>query len=128
MVKRRSIFTQITDEIILQTNEEENSNHAWNTDLNSSLWLWGGRLGHNLQFRPDYFSNFFNKVLLNTIQGHQVFCFVPMVQYHPRTVAATKDIEGVSDTIYNVNTNNANINLGYFPIRTGTFNVLICFR
>ena len=107
------------DEILLQTDEEGSANHGWNTDLSSSLWMWGGMLGHNLQFRPDYFSNFFNKVLLNTIQERQIFCFVPMIQYHPQSVVATTGNEAILAATYNANTNNAYYNLGYFPITTG---------
>ena len=68
----------------------------------------------------DYFSNFFNKVLLNTIEGHQVFCFVPIVQYHPKTVAEILDMEGYSDATYNINMNSLHAsNIGYFPRDSG---------
>ena len=107
------------EEIILGRNEEDKISYDFDTSLDSSLWLWGGRLAHNLQFRPDYFINFFNKVLLNTVQGHQVVCFVPMVQYHRKTIAATLENENYSDLIENVNINTININQGYFPINTG---------
>ena len=123
--EEQTFFTHVMNEIISKTNEKSNINYAWNTDLDSSLWLWGGRLGNNLQFRTDYFSNFFNKVLLNTIQGSQVFCFVPLVQYHPKTVAAILDIQGYPDATDNRITNSIHAsNIGYFPTNAGRIQLM----
>ena len=109
------------DQIIIQTNEKEDLNHGWITDVNSSLWLWSGLLGKNVHFRSNYFSNFFNKVLLNTIQDHQVFCFVPMIEYHPNTL--TMENQGVSDTTSNEFSSSSkklHVDEGYFPSKAGT--------
>ena len=111
-------FTEIIDEIIEKTNEKNHSNHAWISDFNSSLWLWTGKLGKNIQFRSNYFLNFFNKVLLNTIQGHQVFCFVPMVRYRPKT--QNVELQGNENATFDVNVDDLQIEAGYFPSKTGT--------
>ena len=103
------------DEIIAKTNEKEHPNHAWTSDLNSTLWLWTGMLGRNLQFRSDYFSNFFNKVLLNTLQDNQVFCFVPLMRYHSKTIKL--DIQGSSDASSNIIDLQADA--GYYPSNAG---------
>ena len=110
------------DQIITKTNEKEDLNHGWTTDLNSSLWLWSGMLGKNVHFRSNYFLNFFNKVLLNTIQDHQVFCFVPMIKYHSNTLKI--DDKGIfSDRTSNeslASSKNLHIDEGYFPSNAGT--------
>ena len=117
----KDTFTRILDEIIDNTMDKEHSHHAWISDLNSSLWLWTGILGKNIQFRSNYFLNFFNKVLLNTIQGHQVFCFVPMLRYHPKTIKTEN--QGNSDTTYNFKVDDLQTEAGYFPSNAGK----ICF-
>ena len=115
--ENKDTFTEIMDDIIEKTNEKEHLNHAWISDLNSSLWLWTGILGKNIQFRSNYFLNFFNKVLLNTIQGHQVFCFVPMLRYRPKT--ENVELQGNANATYNVNIDDLQIEEGYFPSKTG---------
>ena len=113
----KDTLTEIIDEIIEKTKEKDHSNHAWISDLDSSLWLWTGILGKNIQFRSNYFLNFFNKVLLNTIQGHQVLCFVPMLRYRPKTVNV--ELQGNENATYNLNMDDLQIEAGYFPSKTG---------
>ena len=120
------------DTIITKTNTALNKSHVWRENFESSLWLWGGSLSHNLQFRTDYFMNFFNKVLLNTIQETQIFCFIPMIQYHSKTRAAVTDAEGfMHDDVFDVNRNGQLPNgQGYFPRNLGILTLsahIVCF-
>ena len=109
------------DTIITKTNTALNASHVWRENFESSLWLWGGSLSHNLQFRTDYFMNFFNKVLLNTIQEIQIFCFIPLIQYHSKTRAAATDNEGFThNDAFDINRNGQLPNgQGYFPRNLG---------
>ena len=120
------------DTIITKTNTALNASHVWKENFESSLWLWGGSLSHNLQFRTDYFMNFFNKVLLNTIQESQIFCFIPLIQYHSKTRAAATDTEGFThNDVYGVNRNGQLPNgQGYFPRNLGILILsahIVCF-
>ena len=125
------------DTIITKTNTALNASHVWRENFESSLWLWGGSLSHNLQFRTDYFMNFFNKVLLNTIQESQIFCFIPLIQYHSKTRAAATDNEGFThNDAFDINRNGQLPNgQGYFPRNLGIliltahivyFDIVIC--
>ena len=120
------------DTIITKTNTALNASHVWRENFESSLWLWGGSLSHNLQFRTDYFMNFFNKVLLNTIQESQIFCFIPLIQYHSKTRAAATDTEGFThNDVFDVNRNGQLPNgQGYFPRNLGILILsahIVCF-